>query len=284
MRFLALIIFLALSACAPLRAFNTLVPKDTGGGRAAVDQAFGEGDRRKLDIYAPTRLAAGSKLPIIVFFYGGSWNSGSKEGYAFVGRALAARGFVVVIPDYRLVPEVRFPGFLEDGAAAVKWVRANAPRFGGDPDNMVLAGHSAGAYNAAMLSLDPRWLGPDRAAIRGFAGLAGPYDFLPLDGITKPVFGEATDLDATQPVNFAGAGDPPTLLMVAGKDTLVGPRNSERLAQLLSKAGEQANIRTYPEVGHVGILTAIAKPFRGRASVLDDLAGFAGSVTEATKK
>ncbi len=221
---------------------------------------------------------------MIVFFYGGSWSSGTKEGYAFVGRALASRGFVVVIPDYRLLPEVRFPSFLEDGAAAVKWARANASRFGGDPDSIVLVGHSAGAYNAAMLSLDARWLGPDRVAIRGFAGLAGPYDFLPLDGITRPVFGNAPDLGATQPVTFAGAGDPPTLLMVAGKDTLVGPRNSERLAQLLIEAGERAEIRTYPEVGHVGILTAIAKPFRGRASVLDDLAGFAGAVTGAAQK
>lgn len=284
MRLLALVPLLAICACAPLGAFNTLVPKDAGAGLAAADQAFATGDRRKLDIYAPTRLAAGSKLPMIVFFYGGSWSSGTKEGYAFVGRALASRGFVVVIPDYRLLPEVRFPSFLEDGAAAVKWARANASRFGGDPDSIVLVGHSAGAYNAAMLSLDARWLGPDRVAIRGFAGLAGPYDFLPLDGITRPVFGNAPDLGATQPVTFAGAGDPPTLLMVAGKDTLVGPRNSERLAQLLIEAGERAEIRTYPEVGHVGILTAIAKPFRGRASVLDDLAGFAGAVTGAAQK
>ena len=281
MRPLALVALLALSACAPLGAFNTLVPKDAGAGLAAADQAFAPGDRRKLDVYAPTRLASGSKLPVIVFFYGGSWSSGTKEGYAFVGRALAARGFIVVIPDYRLLPEVRFPSFLEDGAAAVKWARANAPRFGGDPDSIVLAGHSAGAYNAAMLSLDPLWLGPERGAIRGFVGLAGPYDFLPLDGITTPIFGNAPDLRATQPVTFAGPGDPPTLLMVAGKDTLVGPRSSERLALLLTQAGEKAEIRTYPEVGHVGILTAIAKPFRGRASVLDDLASFALTVTRA---
>jgi acetyl esterase/lipase len=218
-----------------------------------------------------------------VFFYGGSWTTGTREGYAFAGQALAAKGFVVVIPDYRLVPEVRFPAFLEDGAAAVRWVRANAARFGGDPDRIVLAGHSAGAYNAAMLSLDPQWLGADRRWVRGFAGLAGPYDFLPLDSITRPAFGAAPDLRATQPVNFASAGDPPVFLMVAGKDRLVAPRNAERLAQLLKQAGVPVETRTYAEIGHVGMVTALAKPLRGRAPVLDDLAAFAGRVTAASQ-
>ena len=283
MRVLASLLSLALSACSPLTAFNTLVPKDAGASLVAADQAFAVGDRGKLDIYAPSRTVSGSKLPVIVFFYGGSWSSGTRKGYGFVGRALAAKGFVVAIPDYGLVPEVRFPAFLEDNTAAVKWVRANATRFGGDPDNIVLAGHSAGAYNAAMLSLDPRWLGPDRNAIKGFAGLAGPYDFLPLDAITSPVFGDVPDLAATQPVHFASAGDPPSLLMVAGKDTVVGPRNAQRLAEALTHAGVQAEVRTYPDVGHVGILTAFGKPFRGKAPVVADLAGFARSVTRGER-
>ena len=174
---------------------------------------------------------------------------------------------------------MRFPAFLEDSAAAVKWVRANAARFGGDPDRIVLAGHSAGAYNAAMLSLDPQWLGLDRRAVRGFAGLAGPYDFLPLDAITRPAFGVVPDLRATQPVNFTSADDPPAFLMVAGKDTLVGPHNTERLAHLLKQAGVTAVTRTYSEIGHAGMVTALARPLRGRAPVLDDLVAFARSVT-----
>lgn len=281
MRRLALLALIALSACTPLRTLNAVVPKDRGAGIVATDQAFASGRRGKLDVYAPTGAASAPKLPVIVFFYGGSWNSGTKAGYAFVGRALAAKGFVVAVPDYRLVPEVRFPAFLDDGAAAVRWVRANAARFGGDPDNIVLAGHSSGAYNAAMLSLDPRWLGADRRAIRGFAGLAGPYDFLPLDAITRPVFGDAPDLRATQPVSFASAGDPPAFLMVAGQDTIVASRNAERLARLLNQAGVQVEIRTYPKIGHVGILTAIARPLRGRAPVVDHLAAFARRVTVA---
>ncbi len=137
---------LALAAsCSPLKTFNAIVPKDPGVVRVARDRVFREGPRGSLDLYAPARTKPDARLPVIVFFYGGSWNSGVKEGYAFVGRALAAQGFLVAIPDYRLVGDAPYSGFLQDGAAAVRWVRANAARFGGDGERIVLAGHSAGA-------------------------------------------------------------------------------------------------------------------------------------------
>ncbi|HEX8622908.1 MAG TPA: alpha/beta hydrolase, partial [Allosphingosinicella sp.] len=164
----------------PLGTFNALMPKDRASMRVAQGVAFGDGPRLRLDLYAP-RAASAAPRPVIVFLYGGSWNSGRRQGYAFAGRALAAQGFVVVVPDHRLVPEVRYPDFLRDCAAAVRWARTGAARHGGDGTRIVLVGHSAGAYNAAMLALDPGLLGADRAAIRGFVGLAGPYDFLPLD-------------------------------------------------------------------------------------------------------
>ena len=277
-RFLCLLLAFAVSACSPLRTFNALVPKDPGVALVAKDQAFGPGQRRRLDLYAP----AGAKgpLPVIVFFYGGSWKEGDKESYGWVARALAAKGFLVAVPDYRLVPEVRFPSFLEDGAAAVKWVRTNAGRFGGDPDRIVLSGHSAGAYNAAMLALDKRWLGADRSAVRGWMGIAGPYSFLPLDvEVTRNAFGRATDLPATQPVNFASSDDPPSMLLVAGKDTLVGPRSSNELEAALTQARVPVEKRLYANVDHTGILAALAKPFRGSAPVLRDLAAFAKQVT-----
>jgi acetyl esterase/lipase len=186
----------------------------------------------------------------------------------------------VVIPDYRLVPEVRYPAFLEDGAAAVRWVRTNIAAHGGDPDRLVLAGHSAGAYNAAMLALDPRWLGADRAAVRGLVGLAGPYDFLPLDvASTREAFGEVRDLPSTQPVNLASAGDPPALLVAGANDTLVRPRQTALLAERLRASGVMADTRLYPKVGHVGVMTALAKPLRGKAPVLADVTAFATKVT-----
>ena len=145
---------------------------------------------------------------------------------------------MVAIPDYRLVPQVRYPAFLQDNAAAVRWVRVHAREVGGDPDRLVLAGHSAGAYNAAMLAMDGRWLGTDRRAVRGWIGLAGPYDFLPLDTpVTQATFGAAPDSAATQPISFAGAGDPPALLATGDEDTLVRPRNSDTLAARLTAVG-----------------------------------------------
>ena len=271
-----------LSACSPLNGFNALVPKDGHVAVAARGAGYGTDGRQRLDLYVPKQLRPVGTLPVIVFIYGGSWQSGSKDGYGFAARALAAQGFLVAVPDYRLVPAIRFPAFLEDCAAAVKWVRANAARFGGDGNRIVLMGHSAGAYNAAMLALDPRFLGADRAAVRGLVGLAGPYDFLPLDGpVTRAAFGAATDLSATQPVNFASAGDPPALLLHGAKDDTVYPRNSEALARKLNAAGVRANLKVYSGLGHIGIVTALSTPFRGRAPVLADTARFAREVTAA---
>lgn len=265
-------------ACSPLTIFNAVMPKDGAARLAASSVAYGEGERRRLDIYVPR--AGGGQRPVIVFFYGGSWNSGEKGGYAFVGRALAARGFVTVIPDYRLVPEVTYPGFVEDGAAAVRWVRAHARDYGGDGERIVLAGHSAGAYIAAMLAVDGRWLGADRKAVRGLAGLAGPYDFAPFTvGASRAAFGRWPDAADTQPVTHADASAPPALLLTGAEDTTVKPRNSEKLAAKLRAAGVAAEVTRYPGIGHVGLLTSVARPFRGKAPVVRDVAAFAAEVT-----
>lgn len=265
--------FLA-AGCSPLGVFDTLVPKDGGVGKVATAVAYGQDPRQRLDVYAP-RFQPIGRRPVVVFFYGGSWNSGSRSGYAFVGRALAAQGFVVVIPDYRLVPQIRYPAFVEDGAAAVRWTRAHAAEFGGDPAGLVLMGHSAGAYIAAMLAVDDRWLKNDRKAIKGFVGLAGPYDFAPFDvDASRAAFGGWSRPDETQPVTWAGAGDPPALLLIGADDTTVRPRNSEALSAKLRANGVRVDFRSYPKMGHVGLLLALSRPFRGRAPVLHDVAGF----------
>jgi acetyl esterase/lipase len=278
----AALALLMLGGCSALGAFDALVAKDAGVTVAAADQPFGPDRRQRIDVYAPRDTPASAKLPVIVFFYGGSWNSGDKSSYDFTGRALAAQGFVVAIPNYRLLPKVQYPAFLQDNAAAVRWVRANAARLGGDPDRIVLAGHSAGAYNAAMLAFDPQWLGGDRKAVKGFAGLAGPYDFLPLDTqVTIDTFGKVADRPATQPVRFASKDDPPALLMAGGKDQLVFASNSVGMAMALSEAGVPVETRVYDELGHVGIMSALAKPFRDKGPVLADLIAFARRVTAA---
>jgi acetyl esterase/lipase len=273
------IVGLAVAACSPLKMFNTVMPKDGGVRLAVRDAPFGPDPRQRIDIYVP-KTTSSRRLPIIVFLYGGSWNSGMKEGYSFVGRALAARGFVVAIPDYRLVPTVSYPAFLVDNATAVRWVRSHSGEFGGDADRVVLAGHSAGAYDAAMLALDPRWLGDDRKAVRGLVGLAGPYDFLPFDGpVVEKTFGEVADPASTQPVTYVRAGDPPAFLATGDKDQVVRPANSDSLARRLEAVGTPVERRRYPRVGHAGLVTAIAKPLRGRAPVLDDMVAFVTRVT-----
>jgi acetyl esterase/lipase len=262
------------AACSPLTTFDTLVPKDRGGVLVAKNLPYGGAPRQRLDVYAP-RAGCGQARPVVVFFYGGSWNSGTRAGYAFVGRALAARGFVTVVPDYRLVPDVQYPAFVEDGAAAVRWAISHAGDYCGDGASVVLMGHSAGAYIAAMLAVDPRWLGASRTAVKGLVGLAGPYDFAPFDvAASRAAFGQSSDPAETQPVTWAGAGDPPALLLYGTDDTVVRPRNSQALAAKLRAGGVAVDQRAYAKLGHVGILLALARPFRGRAPVLDDVAGF----------
>ena len=271
---LAVAALLLSAGCTPLSLFDMLVPKDRGGIRSAAGVAYGPDPRQRLDVYVP-RGSIGAHRPVVVFFYGGSWNSGDRAGYAFVGRALAARGFVVVIPDYRLVPQVRYPAFIEDGAAAVRWAEVHAVTYGGAPDRLVLMGHSAGAYIAAMLAVDGRWLGPARVNVRGLVGLAGPYDFAPFDvDASRAAFGNWPRPAETQPVSWAGAGDPPALLAYGAEDRTVRPRNSEALAARLRAGGVRVELRAYPKLSHVGLLLAFARPFRGRAPVLDDVASF----------
>lgn len=265
-----------LSACSPLTIYNTLAPADREGVRARSDVAYGELPRQKLDVYVPASRAANA--PVAVFFYGGSWNSGAKGDYAFVGKALASRGIVTVVADYQLVPQVVFPAFLDDSARAVVWAHANAAQFGGDPKRLFVVGHSAGAYNASMIALDGRYLralGASPSIIKGAALLAGPYDFLPLDvDSTKAAFGQAKDLNATQPINFVTRSSPPMFLATGSDDTLVRPRNSKSLAAKLDAQRVPVTHRTYGGVTHVGIMLALSLPFRGQAPVLDDIASF----------
>ena len=271
---------LVLAACTPLGVFATFTPRDPAIVRAE-GQAYGPEARQTLDVYAPTKMSAAR--PVAVFFYGGGWERGRKWDYGWVAQALAARGYVVVLRDYRLYPQVRFPLFLQDSAKAVRWAVDHAGAYGGDPSRIVLLGHSAGAYNAVMLALDKRYLageGVDPARIKGVVGLSGPYDFLPLAGHRAEVFGAARDPAATQPVRRVRRHAPPMLLATGGADEVVPPSDSEALAQALREAGAPVEFHLYPGVGHNEIMAAISRPFRDRASVLDDVTRFLDRVTD----
>lgn len=265
-----------LAGCSPAYLLDATVSSE--GVRETADIAYGPGPKRKLDLYQP---AAGSRgAPLVVFLYGGSWRTGDKSLYPFVARPLVRRGAVVVVPNYRLYPEVEFPAFLDDNARAIAWAASHAAEFGADPARVFIVGHSAGAYNAAMLALDPHYLreaGYDRSRLAGVAGLAGPYDFLPItDPDVIPVFASVQDGPASQPVNYVEGRNPPMLLLAGTDDTTVNPRNTESLAEHIRAAGGTVQSQLFPGVGHIGLITAFAPLFQERAPVLEDVAAFLG--------
>ncbi|WP_397592009.1 alpha/beta hydrolase [Sphingorhabdus sp.] len=239
--------------------------------------AYGDDARQKLDIYLPKQNAAGASA-VLIFFHGGSWHDGEREGYGFLGRAFAARGFVTVIADYRKAPSVRFPAFVQDTASAIAWVHANIAKHDGDADRIFVMGHSAGAHIAMMTALDPQWLAANNLApnvIKGIIGLAGPYDFLPLTtDSSKIALGQWPDLTETQPITFARADAPPLLLLTGNKDTVVKPRNSKILSETIQALGGQQQLRIYPDVDHADIIMAVARPFRQKAPVVSDVVNF----------
>ena len=264
----------SLAGCMPVDLLNATI--STRGLTVYRDIAYGTDPKQKLDIYAP-KSAAGN-APVIVFFYGGAWQTGDKKEYLFAAQALAAQGAIVVVPNYRLYPQVTFPGFLEDGAAATAWTLANIRKWGGDPMSLFLVGHSAGAYISVMLALNREYFAaagiPD-VKLAGAVGLSGPYDFLPLTRAdVKAIFEVVPEMAVTQPIHYARPDAPPLLLLTGDNDDTVYPRNTEHLADRIRALGGQAEDRIYSGVTHVGTVLALTPLFRDRAPVLADIAAF----------
>jgi len=257
----ATLLMLLLAACSPTTVLNALAPRD--GITVTNDIRYGDQPRRLLDVYAPQ--PSDKPAPVVVFFYGGNWDSGAKEMYRFVGAALAARGVLTVIPDYQLYPQVRFPAFMYDAAAAVAWTRANVARYGGDAGRLFIMGHSAGGQIATLLALDSTYLqsvdlSPQRD-VCGVIGLAGPYDFLPLHSDElKDIFGPEPERQRSQPINYVSAQAPPMLLLAGSADDTVDPGNTLRLAAKLRAAGARVQDELYPGVGHKALIAAFARP------------------------
>jgi len=266
-------VLLLLGGCSGTAVLNALTPE--GGYRVIPGIPYGGHPRQRLDLYIPD---GADGAPVVVFFYGGRWQEGSREDYRFAAQALASRGYLVAVPDYRLHPEVVFPAFVEDGAAAVAWVHQRAAAYGGARRRLVLAGHSAGAHIAALLALDGRYLeaaGPGRGIVAGFIGLAGPYDFLPLRAADlKAIFGPPAARPRSQPIRYVDDRAPPMLLAHGLSDRLVEPGNSRRLAGAVAAAGGRAELALYPGRGHVSLVASLAHPLQCYTPVLEDVARF----------
>jgi acetyl esterase/lipase len=266
-----------LGGCSAVATLNALTPGSSYV--LTADLAYGEHPRQRLDVYTPTQAAPAAGWPTVVFFYGGSWNRGHRADYRFVGEALAARGVLTLVADYRLYPEVRYPEFLHDSARALAYGLEHARRLGGDPTRVFAMGHSAGGYNAAMLALDARWLqGVGRAPqqLAGWIGLAGPYDFFPIvNPDAKPVFFHPDYPPNSQPIAFSSPRSPPSFLAAPVEDALVNPqRNTQQMAQRLRAAQVPVALHLYPHASHTSLIGAFAWPLRWLAPVLDDVTAF----------
>jgi acetyl esterase/lipase len=273
---LSILPVMLLADCTALTVYNDVVPQDRAKEIVVRDIAYGDAHRQKLDVYLPSKDSRNKD--VIVFFYGGSWKLGRKEEVSFVASALTQRGYVVVVPDYRLVPEVTYPTFVKDSAKAVAWTYRNIAGFGGNPKRMFVSGHSAGAYNAMMVALAPEFLGEQKlspSVIKGVIGISGPYDFLPFQYIAlhRAFDSAAPDLAATQPVNRVAEAPntPPVLLLAGDAETMVPPKNSLELAKDLKRAGKPVEVKMYPGARHLDTLFAFSKPGRNKAAVLNDM-------------
>ncbi|WP_432698358.1 alpha/beta hydrolase [Marinobacterium sp. YM272] len=238
--------------------------------------AYGGGDAHKLDIYVP-ELEADRALPVLLFFYGGRWTDGSRQMYPFIGETFASKGYVTVIADYSKYPKVRFPAFVEDGAAALAWVYRHIEDYGGDRQRIYLSGHSSGAHIGALLAADERYTraaGIDNGVIRAFAGLAGPYDFEPDAADLKDMFGPPENYPQMQVTTFIDGDEPPMLLLWGDSDTTVWRRNLDLLAQQIRERGGRVETQIYPGMDHVGIVASLTWFYQNRRSVLEDMLAF----------
>jgi acetyl esterase/lipase len=267
---------LLLPGCSALDALNAVVPRGTYVAREGVP--YGAHPRQQLDVYLPPQSPRGT-APLVVFFYGGAWSRGERADYRFVGEALASRGIAVAVADYRLSPEVRWRDILQDCAAATRWAHDNARSLGCSPDRLFLMGHSAGGYNAAMLALDGRWLaaaGLQTSQLAGWIGIAGPYDFLPIqDPDTQVAFDWPATPPESQPIHHASAQAPRALLLAPQNDQTVDPRRSTLgLGRRLQAAGGQPRVLLLDRVNHATVLGSLSSPLSWLAPVRDEVVAF----------
>lgn len=263
----------ATTGCSPIGVAAALAPD--GHFVRTADVAYGAGPRHRLDVYRPREDPR--PAPVVVFLYGGRWQRGERDEYELVANALVKRGFVAVVPDYRLAPAATFPAWVEDGAQVVRWTRDNAPRFGGDTSRIFVVGHSAGGHTAALLALDEHFLrdaGVPVGAVRGYVSLAGPVDTTWTDPDVQRLMGPREGWPATYPASHIDGTEPPLLLLHGAGDETVRDENSVRLARRIRERGGCAASKVYPGVGHVGIVVAMAASWLRRAPVLDDIEAF----------
>ena len=264
-----------LSACSSGAFFLANLPVKFGGQKISHDLSYGPGHWQKLDIYLPEKTD--NPVPVVVFFYGGRWTFGNKAQYAFVAKTLADAGYMVVLPDYSKYPQVKFPAFVEDAAKAVAWTHDHIHEDGGNSARLYVSGHSSGAHMGALIAADPKYLnaeGKSPEIITAFAGLAGPYDFVPEAEDLKDIFGPPEKYPEMQVPTFVNGQQPPTLLLHGADDTQVIQRNLNRLRNKIESTGGIVETRIYEDIDHIEIIGSLSWVLRDKAPVKRDMLDF----------
>ena len=272
--FLLSISVLILSGCSNASFMVANAPQISYKGDIISNVSYGLEDRNKLDIYIPEAFE--KPLPVIVFFHGGRWSFGSKDQYKFVGMTLSKLGYIVVLPNTRLYPEVKHPVFVEDGAKALAWVYSNIAEYGGN-DNLYLSGHSSGAHIAALLTADETYLKQENLSteiVNAFAGLSGPYDFIPEEEDLMDMFGPPSKYSNMQVPTFIEGTEPPMLLIHTKDDETVIIRNLNRLKSAIDAKGGIVETIIYPSGDHVDAVAALSWVNPGKLSVAEDMDKF----------
>lgn len=286
-KFIVIILSLLVCSCTTvsLTLVNTLARMSSY--QVYQDLSYGEHQLNSLDVYVPEEILKDSQsaFPVVVFFYGGCWGgceTRSKEDYVFVAQALTEHGYIAVLADYRLYPEVKFKQIMNDAAHSVEWVKDNIAQHGGDADSIFLMGHSAGAHLAAMLVLDESYLNKQSyQSIKGLVGLAGPYDFLPFTKeYQKALFGPKESYLLSQPINFVEGTEPPLLLLYGNEDEVVFPRNIKNLTAKVKQLGGQVEAKIYNDIDHFSILGALSIPYQQKTAILGDIIQFLDHYTD----
>lgn len=280
------ILMLLLTGCTGTRLLVANGIARGGDYRLSADLAYGDDPRQRLDIYLPEQQSPEPPQPArptLIFVPGGCWGACEtypKEDYRFVADAFTAQGYAVVIPDYRLYPAVKFATIIGDVRDAVEWVAHHGAQHGLNTDALVLMGHSAGAQMTALLTLDESYLTvATRARLKGYVGLAGPYDFLPFTKSYQPdLFGPEPLYPASQPVNFVGGDEPPLLLLYGTADTTVKPRNILSLTRRVQERGGAVQAHCYAGIDHGGIVGALSRPLQNDTPVYADILAFLAQI------
>ena len=244
------------------------------------DRAFGAAPWQRFDVFTPAG-AAGPR-DVIVFLHGGGWTNGYKEWCGFMAPAVTAAGAILVAPTYRLGPEFRYPVWLDDSFAALAAIRNDIATFGGDPDRLFIAGHSAGGTIAALLALrSDRWpeYGLPAAAIRGCAPVSAILDLhdpAPPAGslearVYETVLAHAAQDREASPINRLDTLNVPILLTWGQRDTERVRRGNERAAAILEDSSERSIVRCYAELDHFQTQLALGDPAHDWYAALHEL-------------